>query len=78
MFGVAAGVAFGVGTAVVNLEVEAAGVAFGVDAGMPVVTAGMPDGSIKLSSATALLFLLVLVHVVLNRLQYPLLKNVML
>ena len=50
----------------------------GVDAGMPKVDAVMPECLIKLSSATALLFLLVLVHVVLNRLQYPLLKNVML
>ena len=54
--------AAGVGAAVVNV-------------GVGVV---MPECLIKLSSATALLFLLVLVHVVLNRLQYPLLKNVML
>ena len=66
-----ADVAFGVGAVVVNLGVEAAGVTFGVGV-------GIPDCLIKLSRAAALLFLFVLVHGVLYKLQYPLLNNVML
>ena len=53
-------------------------VTFGVDVVMPVVDAARPDWLTKLSRAAALLFLFVLVHGVLYRLQYPLLKNVML
>ena len=64
-----AGVAFGVDAAVLNVRVGVV---------MPVVDAARPDCLTKLSRAAALLFLFVLVHGVLYRLQYPLLKNVML
>ena len=63
-FEVDVGVSFGV-----NVDLGSgvdAGVGFGVDAGVAFgVDAVMPGCLIKLSSAAALLFLLVLVHVVL-------------